>query len=61
VNQILLAKLHLYGNGGLCEDWFRSCLTDRSQKVEVKPPNATKNFFLQLGYIETWSFPMTFA
>jgi hypothetical protein len=32
----LLVKLHFYGNGGLWEDWFRSCLTDRSHKVEVE-------------------------
>ena len=59
--EILLAKLHFCGNWGVYEDWFRSCLTDRSQKVEVKPPNTTKNFFLWLGCIETWSLPMTFA
>jgi len=44
--EIFLAKLHYYGNGGVCEDWVRSCLTDRSQKGEVKPPNTTKKFFL---------------
>jgi len=45
-HEILLAELHFYGNGGVYEDWFRSCLTDRSQKVEVKPPNTTKKIFL---------------
>jgi len=45
-HEILLAKLHFCGNGGVCEDWVRSRLTDRSQKGEVKPPNTTKNFFL---------------
>ena len=48
-HEILLVKLHFYGNGGVCEDWFRSCLTDRNQKVEVKPRNTTKIFFSLTG------------
>jgi hypothetical protein len=43
--QNLLAKLHFYGIQGISEDWFRSYLTNRRQKVEVKSPNTTKIFF----------------
>jgi len=53
---ILLAELHFYGIWGVSEDWFRSCFTNKRQKVEVKSPN-TAIFFSCLGYIETWSSP----
>jgi len=39
----------------MSEDCFRSCLTNKRQKVEVKSPNSTKFFSLCLGYTETWS------
>jgi len=42
---VVLAKLHLYGIQGISEDWFKSCLTNRRQKVEVNLPSATKNVF----------------
>jgi hypothetical protein len=43
INQeILLAKLHFSGIRGICEDWFRSYLTNRRQKVEVKSPNTNQ-------------------
>ena len=42
-HEILLAKLHFYGIRGISEDWFRSYLTNRRQKVKVKSRNATQN------------------
>ena len=43
VNQeILLAKLHFYGIQGVTADWFKSYLTNRGQKVEIKSPNSSK-------------------
>jgi hypothetical protein len=43
VNQeMLLAKLHFYGIQGVTADWFRSYLTNRRKKVDVKSPNSTK-------------------
>jgi len=51
VNQeILLAKLHFYGIQGVIGDWFRSYLTNRRQKVEIKTPNSSKI----LSLIEKW-------
>ena len=44
-DEILLAHLHLYGIEGMSEDWFRSCLPNRRQKVEVTSPNSYQNFF----------------
>jgi len=32
-HKILLAKLHFYGIWGVHEDWFRSYLTNRRQKI----------------------------
>ena len=49
-HEILLAKLHFYGIWGVYEDWFRSHIANRRQKVEVKPPNTAQTFFLWLGY-----------
>jgi len=54
-HEILLAKSHFYGIWGVSVDWFRSYLTKRRQKVEVKSTNSTQNFWL--GYNETWSSP----
>ena len=42
-HEVFLTKLHSYGTWGVYEDWFRSGLTNRRQKVEVKSPNTTKN------------------
>jgi hypothetical protein len=35
-HEILLAKLHYYGIQGTVANWFRSCLTNRKQKIEIK-------------------------
>jgi len=43
--KVFLAKLRLYENWGVSEDWFRSYLTNRRQKVEIKSPDTTKTFF----------------
>ena len=43
-HDILLAKLRYYRIQGVSEDWYRSYLTNRRQKVEVKSLNTT--FFL---------------
>ena len=43
---ILLATLHCYGIQGVSEDWFRSYLTNRRQKVEVISPNTAQTFSL---------------
>jgi hypothetical protein len=44
-HEILLAKLHFYEIWGISEDWVRSHLTNRRQKVEVKSPNTSQYFF----------------
>ena len=51
-HEILYAKLHFYGIQGVCEDWFRSCWTNRRQKVEVKSPNTAPNFFPNWGTLK---------
>jgi len=44
-HEILLPKLHFYGVLGVSEHWFKSYLTNRRRKVEVKSPNLTQNIF----------------
>jgi hypothetical protein len=44
-HEILLAKLHVCGIQGVMADQFRSCLTNRRQKVEIRSPRSTQNFF----------------
>jgi len=44
-NEILLVKLNLYGIQGTRAYWFRSCVADRRQEVEMKSCNETQNFF----------------
>jgi hypothetical protein len=45
-------KLHFYGIQGITIDWFRSCLTDRKQKVEIKSPNSTQNLVSDWGILK---------
>ena len=48
-HEILLTKLHFYGIWEVYEDWLRSHIANRRQKVEVKSPNTAQNFFLLTG------------
>jgi hypothetical protein len=48
-HEILLAKLHFYGIQGVPADWFRSYLTKRRQKAEIRSPSSTQNFFCDWG------------
>jgi hypothetical protein len=49
VREILLAKLLFSGSRRVSEDWFRSYLTNRRHKVEVKSSNSTQTFFCDKG------------
>jgi retron-type reverse transcriptase len=51
-HEILLTKLHFYSIQGIAAKWFRSYLTDRKQKVEVKSPKNNQNFFSNWGTIK---------
>jgi hypothetical protein len=51
-HEVLLTKLYLYGIWRVPEDWFRSYLTHRRQKVEIKSPNSTQNFFSGWGTLK---------
>jgi len=51
-HKILSAKLLFYGIWGVSEDWFRFCLTNRSQQVEVTSLNSTQTLLPWLGYTE---------
>jgi hypothetical protein len=51
-HEILLVKLHFYEIVGVSEDWFRSCLINRRQKVEIKSPNTTNHFFSVWGTLK---------
>jgi hypothetical protein len=44
--------LSFYGTEGVSEDWFRSCLSNRRQKVDIKSPNTTKRFFSDWGILK---------
>jgi hypothetical protein len=37
-HEILLSKLHYFGIQGATANWFRSYLTKRKQKIEIKLP-----------------------
>jgi hypothetical protein len=43
--ETLLAKLHFCGIQGVSTGWFRFCLTNRRQNVEIKSPSAAQKFF----------------
>jgi len=51
-HDILLAKLHFYAIWGVSEDWFRSYLTSRRQKVEIKSPKTAQHFFSDCGTLK---------
>jgi len=41
----LLTKLYFYGIRGVSEDWFRSYLANRRQKIQVELPNTAQILF----------------
>jgi hypothetical protein len=51
-HEILLAKLHFYGIQGVMADWFRSYLVNRRQKVGIRSPSSTQNFFSDWGLLK---------
>jgi len=51
-HEILLTKLHFYGIQGITVDWFRTYLTNRKQKVEIKSPNSTHNLVSDWGILK---------
>jgi hypothetical protein len=51
-HEILLTKLHFFGIQGTMENWFRSYLTDRKQKIEIKLSNATQSTYSNWGTME---------
>jgi hypothetical protein len=51
-HEILFAKLHFYGIQGVTADWFRSYLTNRRQRVEIRSPCSTQNFFSGWGILK---------
>jgi hypothetical protein len=54
-HEILLAKLHSSGIRRVSEYWFRSCLTNGRQKVEVKSvksPNSAQTFNSDKGIVK---------
>ena len=51
-HEILLSKLHFYGIQGVMADWFRSYLTNRQQKVEIKSSSQLRNFTSDWGTLK---------
>ena len=51
-HKILLTTLHFYGIQGITIEWFRSYLTNRKQKVEIKSPNSTHNLVSEWGILK---------
>ena len=51
-HKILLIKLHFYGIQGITINWFRSYLSNRKQKVEIKSPNLTQNLVSDWGILK---------
>jgi hypothetical protein len=51
-HEILLAKLYFCGIWSMSEDFFRSYLTNKWRKVEVKSPNSTIFFFSAWGTLK---------
>jgi hypothetical protein len=50
--EILLTKLHYFGIQGATASWFRSYLTDKKQKIEMKSAYATQSACSNWGTIE---------
>jgi hypothetical protein len=48
----LLAKLHFHGIRGVTANWFKSYLTNRRQKIEIKSSKATQNVFSVWGTLK---------
>jgi len=51
-HEILLTELHFYGIQGIAIEWFRSYLTNRKQKVEIKLTNSTQNLVSYWGILK---------
>jgi hypothetical protein len=47
-----VVQLHFHGIEGVSEDLFRSCLSNRRQKVDIKSPSTTKCFFSDCGTLK---------
>jgi hypothetical protein len=43
-HEFFLPELHFYGIQGVMADWFRSYLTNRRQKVEIRSPSSMQHF-----------------
>jgi hypothetical protein len=43
-HEIQLTKLNFYGTRGSAANWFRSYLTNRRQRVEIKSSDMQKHF-----------------
>jgi len=50
--EILLTKLHFCGIQGITINWFKSHLTNKKQKVEIKSPNSTQNLVPDWGILK---------
>jgi retron-type reverse transcriptase len=51
-HEILLTKLQFYGIQGVTAHWFRSCLTDTTQKIEIKLLDSIQSNFSSWGTIK---------
>jgi hypothetical protein len=50
--EILLTKLHYFGIQGVTASWFRSYLTERKQRIEIKYPHATQSTYSTWATVE---------
>jgi hypothetical protein len=51
-HEILVTILHYFGSLGATASWFRSYLTDRKQKIEIKSPYASQSTYSSWGTIK---------
>jgi hypothetical protein len=51
-HDILLSKLNVYGITGKANDWIKSYLRDRYQRVEIQNKNSNHNSFSNWGVIK---------